>query len=236
MTSLAHSPVNDTRFNDLLKDVKAFGKEASEGRDALPKLAMRVIRAANDGVIDETKGKDGKDDAQRVFEAYAANDGKSIYTRTKDSVKSQVSKVRVLIRLGRLTNVDGIAISEKAAKFIKEDKSADKPTFKPAFAALVDVARAQTNPEHNQVALTDDEIKEACKKPPAKDKKLEDELEAIKKKLQALVTGEKGLKDESEQVATAYRAIEERLVALITIRETEEVMSRAAELGLAIAA
>jgi hypothetical protein len=236
MTTLAHSPINDTRFQDLIKDVKAFGKESAEGRDSLPKLAVRIIRAANDGVIDETKGKDGKDDAMRVFEAYAANDGKSIYTRSKDSIKSQASKMRVLIRLGRLTNVDGVVVADRAIEFIKEDKAQDKPAFKPAFAAILDVARAQTNPEHNTVQLSDDEIKEACTKKAPADKDLEGELEAIKKKLQSLVTGEKGLKDDSEQVATAYRAIEERLAALITTRETDEVLSRAAELGLAIAA
>src|SRR6478736_21283 len=94
---------NDKRFGDLIKTVTKLGEEASLGKDSLPKLAVAVVQAAADGVIDlETKNAKGEDAATQIYNRYATTESKkSIHEHT--GTKANASKLRQLIAMGVMT-------------------------------------------------------------------------------------------------------------------------------------
>lgn len=233
MGNLAHNPVNDTRFNDLINEVKQFGRDAAEGKDALPKLAIRVVRAANDGVISSASPQQpGElDDAAKIYGEYAlAESKKAIHEHTAGGRKANESKLRTLIRFGEpRVGIDPVVVLDRAIELRKElQESGEK--CKPSYAAFVDVARAQLATDQQ---LSDDDIALAVIKAPTADKTLEKELEAISKKIDALVSGEgkSGLQDQSEQVIRAGELIKERLAALYGAAQQAEFMAQAKALG-----
>jgi hypothetical protein len=86
---------NDTRLEDFMAEVRQFGRDAAEGKDALPKLAMGFARAVADNVIDASKDKDGHDAAARTFLEYCKSEGKkAVHNRTPESLKANISKLR----------------------------------------------------------------------------------------------------------------------------------------------
>lgn len=230
-TSVVHNAgVNDTRLNDLMKEVRQFGRDSGEGGDALPKLAIAVVRAANDGVITTDKDKDGKDDAARIVETYSSEAGKkAIHERTKNGLKALNSKVRQLVIMGQMTTCDPVAVLDKAVEIRRGllDNEAAKP--KAAFAAYVDVARAQQALDRD---MSDDEITVAITKPEAPDKDVIDYLKAIEKKLDRLITGEAGITDTSDDTLAARDAIKRRLAHMVNARDVAETMEKAEALGL----
>ena len=233
MTSLAHNAKNDTRFDDLVKDIRQFGRDAAEGKDALPKLAIRVISAADDGVIStydpKVHGKDNPDDAAKIYEEYATSESKkAIHEHSAGGLKANVSKLRQLITFGSNPNCDAMAVTDKALKVRKELSDADIKV-KGAYPALVDIARAQNAQD---TELTDEQIRETVAKGEAEEPTVEKELTAIHKRLERLITGEKGPQDQDPLVIQAEEAIRARLAAMVMARETMALMEKAAELGM----
>lgn len=228
---------NDTRLRDLLNSVRKFGRESGEGKDSLPKLAMSVVRAAADGVIDMEKDDKGNDAATRLYSEYVnAESSKAIHEHTNGGQKANVSKLRQLIGMGCMTTIDAVSVMNDAFKVREELKATDEK-LKPAYHFYVDVAREQLK---NDQELAEDELREIAIKSAPAGKDVEKVLQGVMKTLEALVSGEgkgslAGLKDDSEEVEAAFQAIRDRLANITIKRETVKLMEAAKLLGLTIA-
>lgn len=195
MVSLAHKPQNDTRFADLMKDVRKLGADTAEGRDAKPRLALRIVRAAADGVIDLTVEKDaaGKplpDAAYNIYDEYLKADSKkAVYEHSKGGVKKGASELRQLIRFGSMTTVDAVDVLNRAVTIhgnldVKERQS--------AFPAFLAVAREQLADGQSDTALTDGQIEQAMRKDAAEPKGQADFLKSASKALEKALDAEDG--------------------------------------------
>lgn len=220
--------VNDTRLKEFMKDVRKYGAESAAGRDALPHLALRVVQAAADGLIDA-------EDTETVYEAYIkADERRAAIERTPAGRKAQVSKLRQLVSLGCLTTVDGFVVITDAKEVLEKAYEKGEGKIKSAYAYFVDVARAQLKQD---TPLSKDALKELVFKNEPNPKTLEGELEKVRKILEGLISGENrdNLKDDHEDVEAAFHLIDGRLKQLATLRETEELRRKAAALGLKLA-
>lgn len=220
--------VNDTRLKDFMKDVRRYGAESAAGRDALPHLALRVVQAAADGLIDA-------DDAETVYKAYInADQRRAAIERTPAGRKAQVSKLRQLVALGCLTTVDGFVVITDAKEVLEKAYEKGEGKIKSAYAYFVDVARAQLKQD---TPLSKEAMWELVYKGEPNPKTLEGELERVLKILNGLITGENkdNIRDDHEDVEAAYHLIDSRLKQLVMLRETEELRRKAAALGLKLA-
>lgn len=214
---------------EFFKDIAAYGRDSGKGAAALPRLGLRVVRAAADGLISTEKPKNGgKSDAVIIYERYAEQDSKHA-DHTKGGMKANASKLNALIGLGCMTTVDGVQVADRCVALREQMEGAElKP--KALFAGLVDVARAQLEQD---TELTDDAIKAALTKT-QKDKTLEKEWEAIEKKVDALITGEAshGLKDQSETALKIAELIHEHVKAFKVNDERDDQIAFCMERGM----
>lgn len=228
MTNIAATPVenaNDMRHADLLKEIRQFGRDSAEGRDALPKLAMRVVLAAAEGVIDA-------DEADDLYKEYVeAETKKAMHERSSNGVKANTSKLRKLIELGSLTYVDGVEIVERAVEVRRTLEEGGAVKVKAVYPALVDVARAQANVDR---ALTDEELWEAVAKPSPKDKSVKDEVVRAQKILDNLITGEKGLQCQDAEIVEAYHKLDAWITTLVQREKARETIEELREAGIPV--
>jgi hypothetical protein len=232
MGNLAHSPQNDQRYDDLMKEVRELGRASAAGKDSLPMLAHRVVRAAADGVIGTDKDKDGRDAAVRLYEDYiAAESKKAVHEHSAGGVKANISKLRKLIEFGVMPIIDPVDIMNRA-KVARDqiEKDGDKP--KPAYAGYVDLAREQLDNPGRE--LDEDEIKACLRRDAPKEKKLKDVLEKIHKDLEQLMTGERedGIKDQSAEIIQAEEALRTRLAAMLKAEEDDAFNAACAKRGV----
>lgn len=152
---------NDTRLDDLKSLVRELGRESASGRDAKAKLALQVVRAAYDGVI-------GPDEVEMIYQEYAsAESKKAIHDHSAGGLKANVSKLRQVVALGCLPQVDGPELLDKVTDIRDELRGTDEK-LKAAFDAFVDVSRAQLkSPDYT---LDDDALRALCVKPESADK------------------------------------------------------------------
>jgi len=212
--SLAHSPNNDHRRDDLVKEVRSLGAAAAAGGDSLPMLAHHVVRAAQEGIITTVKDTDGKDDAHKLYAEYAATQSKkAVHTHTDGGTKANVSKLRKLIEFGEMPIIDPVDVMNRT-KAIRDELHDKEIKLRPVYASYVEVAREQL--DNPGVALSDEQIKECVSKPEAAEKTLEKELSSIHKRLEKLVTGEGGLKDQSSEIIQAEEMLRSRLASMLT--------------------
>ena len=162
MASLAHKTTNDTRLADLMNDVRQLGRDTAEGRDAKPRLALRIVKAAADNVLDLTPDPDTKlDAAYDIYDAYLKADSKkAVFDHTKGGVKKGASEVRQLILMGLMTTVDAVEVLNRTVTIHGNTEVKDRQSAFPAFMA---VCRAQL--DSSDTALSDDEIQALCLKP-----------------------------------------------------------------------
>lgn len=220
--NLTHNATNDTRLSDFMKEVREEGRNSAMGKDALPALAYKFIRAVADEVIDIAKDADGDDAAARVFKAFANSEGnKQIHDRNGDSVKAQISKLRALQKMASNPKWDAVQVSNDVFA-TREDYKKDGIDVKPAYAALVDVAREQLKSDQQ---LTVPEI--GCLITPTttvKEVTLESKLEKIAKQLEEIITGEgkDGIKDQSQEIISASEMISVRRGQLALLKQVAE--------------
>jgi len=216
-------------LKEFNKDVASYGKDSGKGAAALPRLGMRVIRAASDGLISTEKPKDGSEsDAVRIYKRYAEQDSKHA-EHTKGGMKANAAKLNALIGLGCMTTVDGVEVASRAVSIRdKMEKEEQKP--KALFAGLVDVARKQMEQDS---PLTDDAIEAALGKV-VKDKSVAEEWTAIYKKIDKLVSGEnpQGLKDQSEQALKIAELVNEHINNFMVDDDREEKIAFCMERGM----
>lgn len=231
--SLAHSTTNDHRMGDFMKEVRAFGRAAAEGKDSLPMLAVRAAEMSKDGVISTDKDPDGKDDASRIYEAYAeAMSKKAVHDHTAGGLKANISKLRQIIVASAKPTCDFPATLGRVHAAHQDMQAKAKETgIKPKapYVAYVDAARLQTEQDDD---LSDDQIKEVIRRKDPADPTVEKILSRCAKQLEDLISGEKGVKDDHELTEQAFNCIRDRLTALVTARETEETRKKAVALGL----
>src|SRR5262245_55053816 len=135
MSNLAHSPTNDHRMSDLIKEVRAYGRDAEAGKDSLPMFAHKVAETAKDGVINTKKGKDGKDDAARLYGEYAVARGKAAVLETDGESPQNISKLRVIIDAASKPTCDvPLGFSKLKAAFVAKRKAEIKT--KPVYHAM----------------------------------------------------------------------------------------------------
>lgn len=229
-TSVEHdASVNDTRFSDFMSNVREFGRAEAAGKDALPMLTVAVVRAVADGVVDLDKDSDGNDAAARIYTAYAqAKTKKAVHERTDNGLKANISKLRQIITFAGNPKYDAVDVLNRAIVRRKEMEE-QEIDVKPAYAAYVDVARAQNKQDD---PLTDEQITECVGKAPPRDKTLEGELEKIQKAIDKIITGENphGIKDQSSELVQAHELIGARLAALMQARQDAEDDAKLAEI------
>jgi len=236
MATLKHNTTNDHRFDDMMKDIRELGRESAMGKDALPKLAVRTVAAAAAGVIDTEKDKhdlgDGNkcDDAALIYTEYLkAENKKLVYGQSSNSRKAQISKVRQLVQMGGMTTCDPELVLQRTIEISKAQAAAGGKV-KSMFAAMVDVARAQIAQDSD---LTDAQIEAIVAKPEPRERTLITELEAIRKKLEKIMSGEGDFPaDQSEEIIIAHEKISERLAYWVQAEKVRKVQEQAAELGL----
>jgi hypothetical protein len=232
MGNLAHSSTNDNRYDDLVKEVKELGRDAAAGKDSLPKLAHRIVRAAADGIIGTDKDKDGRDEAAKQYEFYVqAESKKAIHEHSNGGVKANVSKLRKLIEFGVMPIIDPVAVMDRAYQLRKELLDTSEKLL-PAYAAYVDIAREQLAQPGTE--LNDEQIKGCLRREPAKEKQLKDVLEKIHKDLEQLISGERkdGIKDQSDEVVAAEEILRSRIAALLKKEEDEALNLALAKRGM----
>jgi hypothetical protein len=221
MASLAHNTQNDTRLSDFMGDVREFGRHAAQGKDSLPNLAVAFARAVQEGYLNPAKDANGRDGAARVFEEYAKAKGKkAIHDRSETGIKANVSKLRQIQIAAGNPKWDFIA-TLNTAHIIRQQLKENDVDVKAAYAAFVDVAREQLKQD---TTLTDGQIEAAVmKSTDTKDKTVEGELKKIATKLEKLITGTgaDGLQDQSPEVLAAAEQINQRLAALMSIKQME---------------
>jgi hypothetical protein len=225
---------NDTRLDDFMGEVRQFGRDAAEGKDALPKLAIAFVRAVADGVVDPAKDKDGNDAAARVFSAYCASEGKkAVHNRTPESLKANISKLRQLQNAASNPKFDFVDVLNRTF-VIRGQLMDDDQDVKPAYAAYVDIAREQLKQDSE---LSDDQIDSVVRSSTkTKEKTVEGQLKKAAKILEDLITGENkdGLKDDSQEVMVAAEQINARLTHMMTNAKRDAVLAAAAELGMTV--
>lgn len=138
--NLAHG-VNDNRLSDLLATAGTYGEAAGTGDASIIALAWVAFDAAVDGAVTAAKPEAGEDDASQIYGAFAA--GRAITSpesaENDSSRKSQVSKLRTVLKVGGIP-----AVRKVAAKFRADFEQAWADAGKPGiYGALVKVARAQ---------------------------------------------------------------------------------------------
>lgn len=219
-TSVAHGTQNDTRLSDFMKEVREFGRERAMGRDSLPNLAFKFIRAVADEVIDLAKDANGDDAAARVFKTFADCDGnKAVHDRSADSVKAQISKLRALQKFASNPKWDAVQVGNDVFTAISDYRK-DQIDTKSTYAALVDVAREQmksdtqlTSAEIGVLVLPTSNPKEVT---------LESKLEKIAKQMEEIITGEgkDGIKDQSPELMQAAELVNTRRSELVKLAQT----------------
>ena len=231
-TSLAHdNSANDTRLSEFMTEVREFGRAEASGKDALPMLAVAVVRAVCDGVLDTGKDASGDDAATRVFNEYAKARGrKQIHERTEGGLKANISKLRQIVTFAGNPKYDAVDVLNRAI-IMRNKLLDDEIDVKPAYAAYVDLARAQIKEDD---ALSDDMIEAVIRKGPGRDKTLEGELEKIAKSLEKIVTGENahGIQDQSPEIVKAHELIGARLAALLHRAKTLKALEDAVATGI----
>jgi hypothetical protein len=101
--NLAHSPKNDTRFDDLISLSEKLGERAGMGVDVQIQHLLAVTQSAFEAVIDNTKDKHGSgiDDATLIAEAYwKARNKNVIFDPKAGNQRKTISCIRQCVTMG----------------------------------------------------------------------------------------------------------------------------------------
>jgi len=226
---------SESATKKFFRTARELGGQHGLGEDALVKLAAAVAYAASDGAITLDKDTEGKDDAHRAYDAYV--DGfskKNLHEHAKKGKTANVSKLRAVMKASVRPSCDFVGGIDTLTRIRAVEEKAGNPV-KGAYQAIVEAARAQQTQDDD---LTDEQLREIVGKAASEDPTIEDRLNAAKKILEGLITGENkwGLKDQDPNTITACEAITSRLATMVVARETQEIKDKAQALGLTLVA
>lgn len=239
---------NDNRYTKIKAYARTLGEDKAKGEDALPKLAVAIVKAAAEGYITGVKNiksarKDDEgnvimlDHVGELYEEYMEKAGtKAVHERSEDSIDVQISKARKFYELGALPLVDGIVVIDKCHEFYTEVNGVKKNKLsKGAYLFYQDVAKAQCHKDNRDAILSDEAIKALMWKPEAGEKTVEGELKRALKILDDLVkgAGKQKLQDNDERTALARNLINERLAELSKSAKVAALQAQLAALNAA---
>ena len=227
--SLAHNTSNSASLEqdrrEFFSDVRELGRESALGKDSLPRLALRIVRAVTNGIV-------GPDDMKAAYDEYVTSESKKL-VHTEGGKAANVSKLRQLATAAAMPTVDFEDVLTRACdqhKQMREEKL--KP--KSAYAAYVDVARAQIAAP--TADLTDEEIRGVMATEP-KEKIAKDFLRTAAKAIEKALALPDMQSDERELAEVALARTSEALAKIIAREELAEKQAQLAslqkELGLA---
>ena len=83
---------------DFFSDVRELGRESALGKDALPRLAVRVVRAVTAGTV-------SPDDMKSAYDEYVTSESKKL-VHTDAGKSANVSKLKQLATAAAMPTVD----------------------------------------------------------------------------------------------------------------------------------
>lgn len=228
---------NDMRRNDALTETRDIARTHAMGGRALSILYGKLIHWAAEGVISSaSRGTKGAktSDAKEFYDEYAAAYvKKSAAGQDADSIKVQVSKMNSLIKLGEMTTIgDPKAQLDRFAQEYKRQAELDNKAVRPETAAMLAWAKAQL--DNSDQPLSDEAIAECCAKATKEDPTPEEYIEAVRKRIEKVISGEAGFKINDDRVIAAHESLRSFVTTLVVQREQAELLAKAAELGLVV--
>jgi HPt (histidine-containing phosphotransfer) domain-containing protein len=225
--SNVHTLSNSAALEDLRKDafaeVREFGRDSASGKDALPKLAIRVVELAYDGTFSE-------EDRKQIYDEYITAESKKLI-HTEGGKAANASKLGSLLKMGSMTTIDPVSVINSAAS-VHADMRAQGLKPQSAYAAFVSVARAQISSPNSE--LTEEELRDVMSKA-SKEKTADSCLRSAAKAIEEAMGI--GLNDDERQYANdALQKVAAALSTLISRNEREEKLAKIAELQAALAA
>lgn len=194
----------------LFKRAREFGENEGKGNNAKPSLYLGVTEAASlHGVT-----SDGED-AAAIYAEYSKGRAKTkgVGWVEDKSTPQQVSKVKTMIKLGELVNVDGVALNTRVANKITDMVRLGQKLDKSAGDIILTAARMQIG--QPDAPLTDEQIEEAFIKS-TPDQKIEaDILGAIRDAC------EKRVKDGKVPLSEDSKALLDTIVSDLAARVKE---------------
>jgi hypothetical protein len=171
MTDAALSNTSFT-LEDVMREVDKLASDAGNGTMAKPRLAKRVIQWVTEGVI-------GPDDTKAIYNRFITTEGKkSKDAYTANGLGAKASELKQIAIMATL-DVDAIKLISDADRILAEYKAGDVK-HKSAYAAYVDIARAQiANKDNGQLSV--DDLRDICRKVETNKGDIEKYLEAYKK-------------------------------------------------------
>jgi len=224
---------NADSIEKVLADARKFGGEAGTGEGARANLFVRLIEAAQKGVVDTEKRQvkgytKPVDHAEMAYDEYVTASGKKSAHGDKTKV-AKASALRSGVVQGMRNDIDFVEVMNRAQVLHKQLKAQDEKACKSAFEAYLAVASAQ-KPETTE--LDDDQIRSAMAKSAAREKDVEAFLKAAANNLEKAFDLAK-----DEKIEDVYQRVNDLLTTFVSARELSEKQAQLAalqaELGIA---
>ncbi len=171
------------------KLIKQAGEAAGTGENSRPLAASVMVRAASQLTEFENK-KEHDDKAKEYYGIFHKGFArmKPLSVVNEKSLKVQISKFKVFIRLGTTAGIDGVAVFYEALEAIKEVSAEPGSPLSPvAYDNLISIARAQIR-DAAKGQLTREEMKDIIRKEASDDKTALEKLVAAIKTLEKLAS------------------------------------------------
>jgi hypothetical protein len=194
-TTAAAAASNLPKLNQLLADMEQLGEQHALGADWQVKFDLKLLEAANAGVLDLTKDKhgDGIDDAIKASEAYAKGRNKAVIFDHKEAKQRKLASTsRLMIRLGGSPKwgVQEPMATVNQLLTIRQNlrKTANKGTrLDDAHNTLMRFAREQL--KKDTMIAGDDALKAFCYRADSEPRTADDWMRQVLKQAIALSTG-----------------------------------------------
>lgn len=222
---------NQSGLKDFMNKSAALGRALAAGQDALPMLAWAVVEASAD--ISLVKDAEGEDDISRAYKSFIkAASSKAVHEHTAGGLKANISKLRQIAIAAQKPTCDFKDVLHRLKEHRAEMQQAGEKV-KPAYHAQVDAARAQQDQDDT---LSDEQIKATIRKPEPAEKTIEKELAAIEKRMEDLISGEKGVKYDDQDFVDAFEKVRACNAAVQLKSKRAQVLAEMQALGIQAAA
>lgn len=160
-------------LEDVMREVDNLATVCGNAAMAKPRLAKRVIQWVLAGVI-------SADDTKAIYNRFITTEGKKAKDAyTSNGMGAKASELKQIAVMAALPNVDPIKLISDADRVLAELKATDVK-HKSAYAAYVDIARAQIGSKDNG-QLGYNELHDLCRKAESNKGDIEKYIEAYKK-------------------------------------------------------